>query len=97
MKPRRCSGQVFVRSLFRKLSKDPYSDPHDVDETDVDVVGVVWRKGLPLPPVPGRPTVEGTLRPGNRELGEQMVAIPLENAVPVPLNGNGRSALSDCK
>ena len=38
------------------LSRDPYSDPHDVDETDVpyDAVGVVWRKGLSPPPLPAR-------------------------------------------
>ena len=46
---------------------------------------------------PKRLSVEKTLRLGNRELGEQTVAIPLEDAVPVPLNGNGRRALSDCK
>ena len=46
---------------------------------------------------PNRLSVERTLRLGNRELGEQVVAIPLEDAVPSLLDGNGRRALSDWK
>lgn len=67
------------------LSRDPYSDPHDVEETDVpyDAVGVLWRKSIPIPAVPARPTVEGTLSLGNHTLGDQTVAILLEDAVPV--------------
>lgn len=68
------------------MTRDPYSDPHDVDETDVpyDAVGVLWRKGLAITAVPGRPTVEGTVRLGNHEVGSQIVAILLEDAVPAP-------------
>lgn len=61
------------------------SDPHGPDaEFDVpfDTVGVVWRKGVRKSPVPDRPTVEGVLRLGNRTLGEQIVALSLDDAVP---------------
>jgi hypothetical protein len=74
------------------LSRNPYSDPHDVDETDVpyDAVGVLWREDLALPPLPGRPTVEGTLRLGNHDLGEQTVSVLLEDAVPVLPDATGK-------
>jgi hypothetical protein len=67
------------------LTKSSFSDPHAVDETDVpfDAVGILWRTGIALPPVPARPTIEGTLRLGNRTLGEQVVVLTLEDAVPV--------------
>lgn len=43
------------------LSRMPFSDPHEVDETDVpfDTVAVVGRCGVDIPPVPGRPTPAG--------------------------------------
>lgn len=68
------------------LTSTPYGDPHEVEETDVpfDAVAVVWRSGLALPPTPRRPTVEGTLRLGNRNAGPVIVAITLEDAVPAP-------------
>lgn len=62
------------------------SDPHsDEDELDIpyDAVGVLWRSGLAIPPVPSRPTVEGTLRLGNQRVGAETVAITLHDAVPV--------------
>ena len=67
------------------LGRDASSELHDVDEIEVpyDAVGVLWKKGLAPPPVPARPTVEGTLRLGNHRLGEQAVAILIEDAVPV--------------
>ncbi len=69
------------------LTRVPYveSDPHGPDsEFDIpyDAVGVVWRDGLKVPPVPERPTVEGTLRLGNRTVADQIVVLSLEDAVP---------------
>lgn len=71
------------------LTRIPYveSDPHgEGSELDLpyDVVGVVWRTSIGLPPVPGRPTVDGTLRLGNQEVGGQIVALALVDAVPSP-------------
>jgi len=67
------------------LSKDPFSDPHAVEETDLpfDAVGILWKPGLRIPAVPARPTVEGVLRLGNRKVGDQIVAIVLDDAAPV--------------
>ena len=67
------------------LTREAFSDPHAVEETDVpfDAVGVLWRPGLALPPVPDRPTIQGVLRLGNREVGETIVAIAIEDAEPV--------------
>jgi hypothetical protein len=70
------------------LTRIPYveSDPHGPDaEFDIpyDAVGVVWRKGVRLPRVPERPTIEGTLQLGNRTVGTQRVAVLLVDAVPV--------------
>ncbi|MBV9493234.1 MAG: hypothetical protein JOZ54_03225 [Acidobacteria bacterium] len=67
------------------LTRFEHEDPHGVEEHDLpfDAVGVVWRKGIALPPVPRRPTVEGTLRLGNRRFGEEFVSMTLEDAVPV--------------
>jgi hypothetical protein len=67
------------------LTHFPYSESHEIEETDVpwDAVGVIWRKRLHLPPVPRRPTVEGTLRLGNRTHSGQTVLLTLEDAVPV--------------
>lgn len=68
------------------LTAMPYGDPHEVEETDVpfDAVAVVWRDGMALPPTPRRPTVEGTLRLGNRDVGPVIVAVTLDDAVPAP-------------
>jgi hypothetical protein len=67
------------------LGRDASSELHDVDEIEVpyDAVGVLWKKGLALPRIPARPTVEGTLRLGNHRLGDQAVAILIEDAIPV--------------
>src|SRR5262245_16630785 len=70
------------------LTRIPFaeSDPNAPgEELDVpfDTVGVVWRTGIALPAVPARPTIEGTLRLGNRTLGDQIVVLTLEDAVPV--------------
>ncbi len=69
------------------LTRIPFveSDPHEEgSELDLpfDAVGVLWRKGIALPPVPGRPTIEGTLKLGNRDLGGQIVALAVVDAVP---------------
>lgn len=66
------------------MTAAPFEDPHEVAETDVpfDAVAVVWRTGLDLPPIPGHPSVEGTLRLGNRRFGDETVCITLEDAVP---------------
>ncbi len=86
----RIRGYSVVREGWKGgilLTRVPYvqSDPHGPDaEFDIpfDTVGVVWREGLKLPPVPERPTVEGVLRLGNRTLAEQIVALSLDDAVP---------------
>lgn len=56
--------------------------PDDEDTLPWDSVGVVWRKGRKLPAIPKQPTIEGTLRLGNRELGTETVILVLEDAVP---------------
>lgn len=67
------------------LGRDAAPALHDVDEVEVpyDAVGVLWRKGLKVPPPPARPTVEGILRLGNHDLGGQIVAILIDDATPV--------------
>jgi hypothetical protein len=67
------------------LSHDPGAELHDAGEVELpyDAVGVQWRKGLSIPSVPKRPTIEGTLRLGNHVLGGQTVAILIEDATPV--------------
>ncbi len=66
------------------LARDAFASS-DAEETEIpfDVVGVTWRKGIFLPPVPVRPTVEGTLRLGNTPLGDQIVSVALADATPV--------------
>jgi hypothetical protein len=67
------------------LTHFPHEDPHEVEETDVpyDAVAVIWKKGVDIPRVPTRPTVEGVLRLGNRDVGPVIVSITLEDATPV--------------
>lgn len=75
------------------LSRYEHEDPHGVDEHDLpfDAVGVLWRKGLELPPIPRRPTIEGVLRLGNRTLGDsEIVTVTLEDATPVYVEADGR-------
>jgi|SRR5215813_14064667 len=66
------------------LSRDAFASS-DAEETEIpfDVVGVTWRTGISLPPVPVRPTVEGTLRLGNTPMGDQIVCVALADATPV--------------
>lgn len=66
------------------LGREPFA-ASDAEETEVpyDVVGVIWRTTIIVPPAPARPTVEGVLRLGNRILGDQAVAVTLEDATPV--------------
>src|SRR5262249_3849533 len=66
------------------LSREAFASS-DAEETEIpfDVVGVVWRKGTVIPPIPARPTVEGVLKLGNVEIGDQVVSVTLEDAVPV--------------
>ena len=56
--------------------------PDDEDSLPWDSVGVVWRKGARIPAIPTQPTIEGTLRLGNRELGTETVILVLEDATP---------------
>ena len=46
-------------------------------------VAVFWRRSLKLAAIPGRPTFEGVLRLGNRDVGPVIVAITLQDATPV--------------
>jgi hypothetical protein len=56
--------------------------PDDFDTLPWDSVAVLWRPGLPLPAVPLRPTIEGTLRLGNRMVEGENVFLLIEDAVP---------------
>jgi hypothetical protein len=56
--------------------------PDDAESLPWDAVGLLWRKGLSMSAVPKRPTIEGTLRIGNRRLGDETVILVLEDAVP---------------
>lgn len=66
------------------LTQFPYSESHELEETDVpyDAVAIIWKKGVELPPIPRRPTIEGTLRLGNRTHSGQTTVITLEDCVP---------------
>ncbi len=67
------------------LTRVPSERLHPDDEETLpwDSVAVAWRPGIVLPPIPSRPTVEGTLRLGNRRVGQENVILTLEDAVPV--------------
>ncbi len=67
------------------LTRVPSERLHPDDEETLpwDSVAVTWRSGITLPPIPPRPTVEGTLRLGNRRLGAENVILSLEDAIPV--------------
>jgi hypothetical protein len=56
--------------------------PDDEDTLPWDSIGVVWKKGRKVPAVPKQPSIEGTLRLGNRDLGTETVILVLEDAVP---------------
>jgi hypothetical protein len=56
--------------------------PDDEDTLPWDSVGVVWKKGRKIPAIPKQPSIEGTLRLGNRELGTETVILVLEDAIP---------------
>lgn len=56
--------------------------PDDAESLPWGAIGLVWRKGLAMPAVPRRLTVEGTLRLGNRRIGGEVVILVLEDAVP---------------
>ena len=66
------------------MTRLPHERLHPDDEETLpwDAIGLVWRKGVAAASVPRRPTVEGTLRLGNRRLGEETVILLLEDAVP---------------
>lgn len=55
---------------------------HDQADVPWDAVAVLWDPALEIPDVPSRPTVEGTLRLGNRDVGGHRVVLALENARP---------------
>lgn len=66
------------------LTRNPEARLHPDDEDTLpwDSVGVVWRKGFKVAAVPPRPSIEGTLRVGNRQVGTETVILVLEDAVP---------------
>jgi hypothetical protein len=68
--------------LFLTRFPEARLHPDDEDTLPWDSVGVVWRKSRKLPAIPRQPTIEGTLRLGNRELGTETVILVLEDAVP---------------
>lgn len=68
--------------LFLTRFPEAKLHPDDEDTLPWDSVGVVWRKGRKLPAIPKQPTIEGTLRLGNRGLGTETVILVLEDAVP---------------
>lgn len=76
--PRPEGGLFLTRTPVQRLH------PDDEETLPWDAVAVVFREGLELPPVPDRPTVEGTLRLGNRRVGVETVILVLEDAVPAP-------------
>ena len=67
------------------LTRVPSERLHPDDEETLpwESAVVVWKAGISVPPVPARPTVEGTLRLGNRRIGAETVILTLEDAVPV--------------
>lgn len=67
------------------LTHFEHEDPHGVEEHDLpwDAVVVFWREGLEIPPLPRRPTIEGVLRLGNRQVEGTSVTITIEDAAPV--------------
>jgi hypothetical protein len=66
------------------LTRFQHDDPHDVDERDLpfDAVAVIWDGAVDVERVPARPSVIGTLRLGNRIVGNETVALTLEAAQP---------------
>ncbi len=66
------------------LTRNPEARLHPDDEDTLpwDSFGVVWRKGLKVAAVPSRPSIEGTLHVGNRQVGTETVILVLEDAVP---------------
>jgi hypothetical protein len=76
------------------LTRVPSERLHPDDEETLpwESAIVVWKEGIAVPPVPARPTVEGTLRLGNRRVGAENVILTLEDAVPVVAPGAPSSA-----
>jgi len=66
------------------LTRNPESRLHPDDEDTLpwDSVGVLWRKNVRVARVPSRPSIEGTLRVGNRQVGTETVILVLEDAIP---------------
>lgn len=66
------------------LTRNPEAKLHPDDEDTLpwDSVGVLWRKGVRISRVPLRPSIEGTLRVGNRQVGTETVILVLEDALP---------------
>jgi hypothetical protein len=74
--PRPDGGLFLTRNPEGKLH------PDDEDTLPWDAIGVVWKKGRKVPAIPRQPSIEGTLRLGNRALGTETVILVLEDAVP---------------
>lgn len=81
------------------LTRNPEARLHPDDEDTLpwDSVGVVWRKGLKIAAVPSRPSIEGTLRVGNRHVGTETVILVLEDAVPHIEKAGGASNVKNSR
>jgi hypothetical protein len=66
------------------LTRNPEAKLHPDDEDTLpwDAVGVLWKRGVRIGRVPLRPSIEGTLRVGNRQVGTETVILVLEDAIP---------------
>jgi hypothetical protein len=76
LEPRPEGGLYLTRNPEARLH------PDDEDTLPWDSVGVLWRKSVRVPRIPSRPSIEGTLRVGNRQVGTETVILVLEDAIP---------------
>jgi hypothetical protein len=74
--PRPEGGVFLTRGATGRLH------PDDEETLPWDAGAALWRKGLDVREVPARPSIEGTLRLGNRRIGSETVVFVLEDAVP---------------
>ena len=86
MEPMPAGGLYLTRNPESKLH------PDDEDTLPWDSVGVIWRKNVRVARVPSRPSIEGTLRVGNRQVGTETVILVLEDAIPHVEKGATASA-----
>lgn len=67
--------------LFMTRTPEARLHPDDEETLPWDAAGVIWRRRVKSAAIPRRPVVEGTLRLGNRKMGEETVILVLEDAV----------------